>query len=69
MDLEISTFTYILLMSALLLVPILALAHMLQHNYQGKTRLVWVLIIVFLPFFGAVLYFLMGKRYRKHNPE
>lgn len=69
MNLEISSAAYVLLMVALLLLPALALFHMLQNNYRGRTRLIWVLIIVFLPFFGSLLYFIMVKRYRRHNPE
>lgn len=69
MDLEISILVVILLGIALLLLPILALAHMLKSDFKGRAKLLWVLIIIFLPFLGSVLYFIMGKRYRKHNPE
>lgn len=68
MILAVNTVIWTSLMVALLVLPVLALTHMLQHNYRGRHRLIWVLIILFLPFFGSILYFIMGKRYRRHNP-
>jgi hypothetical protein len=69
MLLAVNSVVWTSLMVGLLVLPVLALIHMLQHDYRGRHRLVWVLIIVFLPFFGSILYFIMGKRYRRHNPE
>lgn len=56
-------------MVALLVLPAIAIFHMLQNGYKGRTRLIWILIILFLPFFGPILYFIMVKRYRRNNPE
>lgn len=53
---------------ALLILPIIAITHMLQYEFNPRNRLIWILIIVFLPFFGAILYFIMNKWYRKENP-
>lgn len=69
MDLEVSLATKLILSIALLLMPLLALAHMLKNNIKGRSKIMWLLIVIFLPFFGAVLYFIMRKRYRKYNPE
>lgn len=69
MDLEFSIVTIVLLSVALLLLPILALIHLLSSNYRGRGKILWLLVILFLPFLGSVLYFIMGKRYRQQNPE
>ncbi len=68
MFLEINMLFWQLLMLALLVLPALALTHMLQNNFRGRHRLIWVLIIIFMPFFGSILYFIIGKRYRRFNP-
>ncbi len=68
MFLDINQIYWQALFIAILVLPVLALAHMLQQNFKGKHRLVWVLIILFLPLFGPILYFIMGKRYRRQNP-
>lgn len=54
-------------MVALLVLPVIALAHMVQQKFKGRHRLIWVLIIIFLPFFGSILYFLIIRKYRKEN--
>lgn len=49
----------------LLLLPILALVSILRSDFKDKTnKLLWVLIILFLPFIGPVLYFLIGRKQR-----
>ncbi|CAN5345774.1 hypothetical protein BH23BAC2_BH23BAC2_23030 [soil metagenome] len=68
MFLDISHFYWQSLMVAILVLPIIALVHMLRNNFKGKHKLIWVLIILFLPLFGSILYFIMGKRYRRENP-
>ncbi len=68
MLLDINHFYWQSLMVAILVLPVIALAHMLLNNFRGRHRLVWVLIILFLPLFGSILYFIMGKRYRRENP-
>ncbi|EHQ01680.1 PLDc N-terminal domain-containing protein [Gillisia limnaea] len=53
---------------ALLILPILAIIHMLQYEFNPRNRIIWILIIIFLPFFGAILYFILNKKYRRENP-
>ncbi|WP_409187193.1 PLDc N-terminal domain-containing protein [Antarcticibacterium sp. 1MA-6-2] len=69
MGLEFSLITIILLSVALLLLPVIAIIHLIRSGYKGRGKIIWLLIILFLPFLGSVLYFIMGKRYRRHNPE
>lgn len=69
MFLNIDHFLWQAVMVAVFVLPVIALIHMLRNNFKGRHRLVWVLIIVFLPLFGAIIYFIMGKRYRIENPQ
>ena len=44
-----------------ILLPLLALISVLMNEFQGNDKIMWVLIIIFLPFLGSVLYFLIGR--------
>jgi hypothetical protein len=44
-----------------ILLPLLALISVLTSEFQGNDKIIWVLIIIFLPFLGSVLYFLIGR--------
>lgn len=43
------------------LIPILALLSVLTNEFPGNEKIIWVLIIIFLPFLGSLLYFLIGR--------
>ena len=43
------------------LIPLLALISVLMNDFQGNEKIMWVLIIIFLPFLGSLLYFLIGR--------
>ncbi|MDA3890790.1 MAG: PLD nuclease N-terminal domain-containing protein [Salinivirgaceae bacterium] len=45
----------------IILLPLLALISVLSNNFNGNDKLIWVLLILFLPFLGALLYFIIGK--------
>jgi len=45
----------------LLLFPLLALISTLINNFPGNDKIIWVLVIIFLPFLGSLLYFLIGR--------
>jgi hypothetical protein len=45
----------------IILLPILALISVLMNEFQGNDKIMWVLIIIFLPFLGSLLYFLIGR--------
>lgn len=48
----------------LLALPITALVHLFRSNMQGQDRLTWVLLVIFMPVVGSILYFLIGKKQR-----
>ena len=47
-----------------LLFPILALVSVLKNDFPGNERIIWILLIIFLPILGAILYFLIGRNKR-----
>ncbi|MEN8201784.1 MAG: PLDc N-terminal domain-containing protein [Bacteroidota bacterium] len=44
-----------------ILLPLLALISVLMNDFRGNDKLMWVVVIIFLPFLGSVLYFLVGR--------
>ncbi len=43
------------------LIPLLALISVLMNEFKGNDKIIWVLIILFLPFLGSLIYFLIGR--------
>jgi len=45
-----------------ILLPLIALIDILSHEFTGTNKLIWVIIVIFFPIMGAILYFLIGTR-------
>lgn len=45
----------------LILLPIIALIEVLRNEFIGFNKLIWVLVILLFPLFGAILYFAIGR--------
>lgn len=43
----------------LLLLPVLALVDIVRKGVVGPSRVLWIIIILFVPILGSILYFLM----------
>lgn len=43
------------------LFPLIALVDVLTSQFQGNDKLLWVIVILLLPFLGAFLYFIIGR--------
>ncbi|MGQ9802189.1 MAG: PLD nuclease N-terminal domain-containing protein [Candidatus Saccharicenans sp.] len=43
---------------------IIALVDILKHDFPGNDKIVWLLVVIFLPFLGPILYFLIGRQKR-----
>ena len=52
----------LILAVALLLLPIIALVDILSNEFTDSNKLIWVLVVLFLPFFGSILYFILGTK-------
>jgi len=40
---------------------LIALIDILRSDFQGNDKVVWVVIVIFFPFLGSILYFLIGR--------
>ncbi|MVM31830.1 hypothetical protein GO755_17410 [Spirosoma sp. HMF4905] len=61
--LEIAIFLLALILGFLL--PIIALVDIIRSEFKGTNdKLIWVIIVLFLNFLGALLYFFIGRNQR-----
>ena len=49
----------------ILVLDIIALVSLLQSGADTATKILWALLIIFLPLLGMILYFLMGPGRKK----
>jgi hypothetical protein len=54
-----------LLSLAVLVLDVIALVSLLQSSADTATKILWALLIIFLPVLGMILYFLMGPGRRR----
>ena len=46
---------------------LIALIDILKSKFNGNDKIVWLLVVLFLNLFGAVLYFAIGRKQRLTN--
>ena len=56
--------TQIVIILLVILFPVVALVSALQNDFPGNEKIIWIVLIIFLPFLGAILYFLIGRNKR-----
>ncbi|MFI5187180.1 MAG: PLDc N-terminal domain-containing protein [Chitinophagales bacterium] len=39
----------------------IALVDILRSDFRGNDKVVWVIVVIFFPFLGSILYFLIGR--------
>ena len=54
----------ILVTLGLLVLPIVALVDVLTNKFPGSLQAIWVLVILILPLFGLILYYVIGRKQR-----
>lgn len=57
----------ILIALGLILLPLIALIDILKNEFRDSNKLIWVLVVLFFPILGSVLYFILGQK-QKLNP-
>lgn len=57
----IGIFGILIIALLFLLIPLIALVDVLRNEFTDSNKLIWVLLIIFLPFLGALLYLLIGS--------
>ncbi|WP_055434993.1 PLD nuclease N-terminal domain-containing protein [Lacinutrix algicola] len=62
----IGTFQVIILFVALLsfVLFFLAFISVILNKFKGNDKLMWVLVILLVPFFGPIVYFAIGRKGR-----
>ena len=44
---------------------IISMADVLRHDFRGNhEKLIWILTVIFMPFLGTILYFIIGRNNR-----
>jgi hypothetical protein len=71
---ELITPEYALLIWTIVIITVIgfwlfALIDILRHQFRGNyEKLIWVLVVLFLPILGSILYFIIGRSHRiKYN--
>ncbi|MCD6346825.1 MAG: PLDc N-terminal domain-containing protein [Bacteroidales bacterium] len=53
-------FEWILILFFVLL-PVFALISIIRNEFEGNNKLLWVIVVIFIPYLGSILYFLIGR--------
>jgi hypothetical protein len=62
---EMSLILWVLFMILIPVLTVLALISALRSNFSDSTtKLIWVIVIIMVPFFGPIIYFIIGRRQR-----
>ncbi|WP_157811595.1 PLDc N-terminal domain-containing protein [Lacinutrix sp. Bg11-31] len=43
---------------------VLAIISAVLNNFKNNDKIIWVLVILLVPFFGPILYFIIGRKTR-----
>ena len=46
------------------IIPLFALIDILRNEFTGNNKIIWVLVILFIPLFGTLLYLIIGRKQR-----
>lgn len=47
------------------IIPLIALIDIIRNDFRGTNdRVMWIIIVLFIPFLGSLLYFLIGRNQR-----
>jgi len=57
---QIMTIVSVVLVGTLLM--LIALIDIVKSNFKGNDKLIWVLVVIFLHWIGALLYFIIGRK-------
>lgn len=58
-------FQELLLLIPIFLIPLVAIVDVLKSDFKGANdKVMWVIVVIFLPFLGSLLYLLIGRGQR-----
>lgn len=53
-----------LLLLIVFAIPLLAIIDILRHRFKDNEKLIWVLVVLFMPLVSALLYLALGRNKR-----
>lgn len=63
------TFLLLLIVSSFVL-PLIAIINIVRSEFkENNSKLIWVLIVLFLPIMGSLVYFVVGPSQKKDETE
>ena len=45
-----------------LILPIICLISILKNDFKNNDKLIWLIVVIFIPLLGSVLYLFMGRK-------
>ncbi len=48
----------------IVILPLIALIDLLRNHFANNDKLVWTIIVIFLPLIGTMLYFTIGRKHK-----
>lgn len=64
---ELGTAIWLTLLLLTMIFPLICLISILRNKFKNQDKLIWVIIVIFLPFLGPLLYLIMGRNQRIIN--
>lgn len=64
---ELGTFIWSTLILLIMILPLICLISILKNEFKNQNKLIWVIVVIFLPFLGPLLYLIMGRSQRIIN--
>jgi hypothetical protein len=52
---------FIIAFGLLTVLPLIAVIDLVGREFQGTDKVFWVLVVLFLPLLGSILYFVVGR--------
>ena len=46
-----------------------ALVDILKNDFSGFNKLIWLLLVIFLPLIGVILYYFIGREQKMSSPS
>ena len=62
---EVILLVLILMLFAIPVLWIVALIDILKSEFEGNNKIIWILVTVFIPLIGSILYFTIGSKQKK----
>ena len=52
----------LLIIAFFILLWLSAFVDILKNNFKKNNKLIWIIVVVLIPIFGAILYFMIGRK-------